>query len=177
MLKILQVRLQQYVKHELPYVQAVFRKDRGTRDQIANSFWIIERAREFQKNNTLATWCKELTYWNRPWCWERLRAGGEEGDRGWDGWMASPTQWTRVWVNSKSWDGQGGLVCWSPWGRKKLDTTEQLNWTEPLSLGMKREESSLQWCVSWACSGSVPASTLSQKALGSSVWRCSSHHN
>ena len=50
MLKILQVRLQQYVNHELPDVQARFRKDRGTRVQIANIHWITKRAREFQKN-------------------------------------------------------------------------------------------------------------------------------
>ena len=50
MLKILQARLQQYVNHELPDVQAGFRKGRGTRDQIANIHWIIEEAREFQKN-------------------------------------------------------------------------------------------------------------------------------
>ena len=50
MLKILQARLQQYVNHELPYVQAGFRKGRGTRDQIANIRWIIEKAREFEKN-------------------------------------------------------------------------------------------------------------------------------
>ena len=45
----------------------------------------------------------ELTHLNRPWCWERLRAGGEGDDRGWDGWMASPIRWTWVWVNSGSW--------------------------------------------------------------------------
>ena len=50
MLKILQARLQQYVSHELPDVQAGFRKGRGTRDQIANIHWIMEKAREFQKN-------------------------------------------------------------------------------------------------------------------------------
>ena len=50
MLKILQARLQQYVNHELPDVQAVFRKGRGTRDQIANICWIMEKAKEFQKN-------------------------------------------------------------------------------------------------------------------------------
>ena len=50
MLKILQARLQQYVNHELPDVQAGFRKGRGTRDQIANIYWIMEKAREFQKN-------------------------------------------------------------------------------------------------------------------------------
>ena len=44
-------------------------------------------------------WCAELTHWKRPWCWERLRAGGEGGDRAWDGWMASPTQWTWIWAN------------------------------------------------------------------------------
>ena len=50
-------------------------------------------------SNILATWCKEWTYRKRPWCWKRLRAG--EGDnRGWDGWMASPTQQTWVWANS-----------------------------------------------------------------------------
>ena len=54
-------------------------------------------------SNTLATSCKEWTHWKRPWCWEGLGAGGEGDDRGWDGWMASPTQWTWVWVNSGSW--------------------------------------------------------------------------
>ena len=50
MLKILQARLQQYMNHEIPDVQAAFRKGRGTRDQIANIYWIIKKAKEFQKN-------------------------------------------------------------------------------------------------------------------------------
>ena len=54
-------------------------------------------------SNTLATWCEELTHWKRPRHWERLKAGGEWGDRGWDGWMASWTQWTWVWASSRSW--------------------------------------------------------------------------
>ena len=54
-------------------------------------------------SNTLATRCEELTHWKRPWCWERLKAGGEGGNRGWDGWMASLTQWTWVWANSGRW--------------------------------------------------------------------------
>ena len=66
----------------------------------------------------------------RPWCWERLRAGGEGDDRGWDGWIASSTWQTRVWASSESGDGQGSLACCSPWGFKELDTTEQLNWTD-----------------------------------------------
>ena len=54
-------------------------------------------------SNTLATWCEELSHWKRPWCWERLKVGGEGDDRGWDGWMASPTWWTWVWSSSGSW--------------------------------------------------------------------------
>ena len=54
-------------------------------------------------SNTLATWWEELTHWKRPWCWEGLKAGGEGDDRGWDGWMASPTQRTWVWASSRSW--------------------------------------------------------------------------
>ena len=50
--------------------------------------------------------------WKRPWCWERLKAGGEGGDRGWDGWMASPTRWTWVWASSRSWwwTGRPGVL-------------------------------------------------------------------
>ena len=73
---------------------------------------------------------KELTPWKRPWCWERLKAEGEGDDRGWEGWRASPTQWTIVWVNSGVGDGQGGLACCSPWGPKESDTTKQLKCTE-----------------------------------------------
>ena len=54
-------------------------------------------------SSTLATSCEELTHWKRLWCWEGLGARGEGDDRGWDGWMASLTQWTWVWVNSGSW--------------------------------------------------------------------------
>ena len=63
-------------------------------------------------SSTLATACKELTHWKRPWCWEGLGAGGEGGDRGWEGWMASPTPWTWVWVNFRSlwWTGRPGVL-------------------------------------------------------------------
>ena len=54
----------------------------------------------------------------------------EKGTTGWDGWMASPTRCTWVWVNSEVGDGQGGLECCDSWGRKDSDTTERLNWTE-----------------------------------------------
>ena len=70
-----------------------------------NQPWIfIGRSdRWSQSSNTLVTWCEELTHWKRPWCWERLKAGGERDDRGWDNWMASLTQWTWVWASSGRW--------------------------------------------------------------------------
>ena len=63
-------------------------------------------------SSTLATWCEELTHLKRPWCWERLKAGGEGDDRGWDGWMASPTQRTWVWASSRRWwrTGKPGVL-------------------------------------------------------------------
>ena len=66
------------------------------------------------KLQSLATWCKELTHWKRPWCWERLKARGEGDDRGWDCWMSSQTQWTWVWASSGNWWWKGRLVCCSP---------------------------------------------------------------
>ena len=85
---------------------------------------------EYWNSNTLATWCKELTHLKRPWCWERLKAGGEGGDRGWDGWMASPTQWAWVWVNSGSWwwTGKPGKLQSMGWQRVGQDWATELNW-------------------------------------------------
>ena len=79
----------------------------------------------------LATWCEELTHLNRPWCWERLRVGGEGDDRGWDGWMASPTQWTWVWVDSGSWwwRGMPGMLQFMGSQRGWHDWVTELNWT------------------------------------------------
>jgi len=63
-------------------------------------------------SNTLATWCEELTHLKRPWCWERLKAGREGDNRGWDGWMASPARWIWVWASFRSWwwTGKPGLL-------------------------------------------------------------------
>ena len=55
------------------------------------------------KLQCFATWCEDLTHWQGPWCWERMKAGGEGDNREWDGWMASPTWWTWVWASSGSW--------------------------------------------------------------------------
>ena len=70
------------------------------------------------------------THWKRPWCWARLKAGGEGDDKGWDGWMASLTRCTWVWVNSRCWwwTGRPGVLQFM--GLQELDTTEWLNWTE-----------------------------------------------
>ena len=80
-------------------------------------------------SDTLATSCEELTHWKRPWCWEGLEAGGEEDDRGLDGWMTSPTQRTWVWVNSRSWWWTGRLRFLGS-QRVRHDWTTELNWSE-----------------------------------------------
>ena len=82
-------------------------------------------------SNTLATCCKELTHWKRPWCWERLKAGGEGGDRGWDGWMASPTRWTCVCVDSGSWwwTGRPGMLQIMGLQRVRHEWATELKWT------------------------------------------------
>ena len=79
-------------------------------------------------SNTLATWCKELAHLKRPWCWERLKVGGEGDNRGWDGWIASPTQWTWVWVSSRSWWWTGKPVVLQSMGSQRVGH-DWLNWT------------------------------------------------
>ena len=68
----------------------------------------------------------------RPWCWEWLRARGEGDDKGWDGWMASLTQWTWVWINSGSWwwTGRPGMLHFMGSQKVGLDWVTELNWTE-----------------------------------------------
>ena len=75
---------------------------------------------------------EELTQLKRPWCWERLKVGGEGEDRGWDGWMASPTRWMWVWVNSGSWwlTGRPGVLLFMGLQRVRHDWATELNWTE-----------------------------------------------
>ena len=74
--------------------------------------------------------CEQLTHWKSPWCWKRLGAGGEGDDRGWDGWMASPTRWTWVWVNSGSWwwTGRPGVLRFMGSQRVRHDWETELNW-------------------------------------------------
>ena len=85
------------------------------------------------KHQCLATSCEQLTHWKRVWCWEGLGAGGEGDNRGWDGWMASLTRLTWVWVNSRSWwwTGRPGVLQ-QFMGLQKVghDWVTELNWTE-----------------------------------------------
>ena len=82
-------------------------------------------------SNLLATWSEELTHLKRPWCWERLKAGGEGDDRGWDDWMALLSQWTWIWVNSGSsrWTGRAGVLQSMGSQRVRHDWATELNWT------------------------------------------------
>ena len=82
-------------------------------------------------SNTLATWCQELTHLKRPQCWKRLRARGEGNDRGWDGWMASPTQATWVRINSWSWWWTGMPDVLQSMGSQRVrhNWVTELNWT------------------------------------------------
>ena len=82
-------------------------------------------------SNTLATSCEELTHWKRPLCWEGLGAGGKGDNRGWDGWMASLTRWTWVWVDSRSWwwTGRPGVLRFMGLQRVGHNWATELNWT------------------------------------------------
>ena len=83
-------------------------------------------------SNTLATWFEQLTHWKGPWCWARLKAGGEGDD---SGWMASLMQWTSEFEQTSGvGDGQGGLACCGPWSCKEsaqLSNWAELNWILP----------------------------------------------
>ena len=106
-------------------------------------------------SNTLATSCEELTHWKRPWCWEGLGAGGEGDNRGWDGWMASPTWWAWVWVNSRSWwwTGKPGVLRFTGLQRVGHNWVTELNWTEAAEVGKGNgtplQDPTLAWKTPW----------------------------
>ena len=81
----------------LSIFQDVFTSLQGTKNLSQN--WKIKLVQQQQQ--------KQLTHWRRPWCWERWKAKGEEGSRGWDSWIASSTQWTWTWANSRRQWGTG----------------------------------------------------------------------
>ena len=80
----------------------------------------------------ISTWREELTHWKKPWCCKRLLPGGETGNRGWDGWTASLTQWAWVWASSRSWQWRRkpGVLQSLESQRVGHDWATELNWTE-----------------------------------------------
>ena len=118
-------------------------------------------------SNTLATWCQEPTHWKRPWCWERLKKGGEGDDRGWEGWMASLTSWTGIWARSGSWwwtEKPGVLQSMDAKSQTQLsDWTELNQWggnlfgTEHICTLKVMSITRTQWCrhphpwLQWLC--------------------------
>ena len=139
----------------------------------------------------MATWCKELTHLKRPWCWERLRAGREGDDRGWDSWMASPTQWTWVWVDSGSWwwTERPGVLWFMGSQRVGHDWATELNWTEwssgfPYLLQFKSEFGKKEFMIwatvsFWSCfcwlyrvSPSLAAKNIVNLISILTIWSC-----
>ena len=98
-------------------------------------------------SSTLATWCKELTHWKRPWCWERLKAGGQGDNIGWKGWMASLIQLTWVWASCRSWWGTGKPSMLQSMGLQRVgqNWVTELNW---FCLAQHPPDSSTLWHVS-----------------------------
>ena len=103
---------------------------------------------EAETPNTWATWCKELTHLKRLWCWERLKVGGKGDDRGWDGWMASPTWWMWVWARSGTRWRTGKPAVLQSMGSQRVghDWATELNWT--------------CWVVAFSCSVAQLCPTL-----------------
>ena len=89
-------------------------------------------------SNTVATCCQKRTHWEKTWCWERLKVGGEGDDRGWDAWMESPSSWRWVWASFSSWwwTGKPGVLQSMGLQRVRHNWVTELNWSH---LSMVRE--------------------------------------
>jgi len=94
-----------------------------------------------------------LTHWKRHWCWEDLGAGGEGYDRGWDGWMASLTQWTWLWVNSGSWWWTGRLSMLQFMGSQRVrhDWATELTWTEDFYIQGEKKVMTYKMTILFLC--------------------------
>ena len=120
-------------------------------------------------SNTLAIWCKELTHWERPWFWERLKAGEEGDDRRWDGWIVSPTRWTWVRASSGSWwrTGTPGMLHSMGLQRAGHDWVIELNWTWCAYI-------SLRSCFHFL--GYIPRSEIAE-SYGNSIYNFWGNHH
>ena len=109
-------------------------------DPKGNQSWICF-GNWSSNSNTLASWCKELTNWRRPWCWETLKTG-EGDDRGKNGWMTSLTRWTRTWACSRSWWWTGKPGVLQSMGSQRVGHcwVTELNW---VNVGLSLYASSL----------------------------------
>ena len=123
-------------------------------------------------SNTLGTWCEGLTHLKKPWCWERLNAGGEGDDKGWDVWMASLTRWTWVWVNSGSWrwTGRPGMLqfMWSQ--RVGLSDWTELTGHTKTTLGLQFAASDKIVCLLSAVHTSLQNYTYTNLLRLGSKW-------
>ena len=102
-------------------------------------------------SHNLATWCKELTHLKRPWCWERSKEGGKGDDKGWDGCMASLTQWTWVCIDTRSlwWIGRPDVLQSLESQRVGHVWSAELNWTERYSSIQASFNKSVAVLINW----------------------------
>ena len=123
-----------------------------------------------------ATSCEELTHSKRPWWWERSKAGGEGDYRGWDGWMASLTQWRWVWVSSGSWwwTGRPSVLRFKGSRRDRNDWVTELNWIVKWGIQAKHGESlrKLSWTVFFhlVCKTSIRLYVPKVELVGQLEW-------
>jgi len=110
-----------------------------------SAFFIVQLSHPYMTTG------KTIALTRQNFFWERLRAGGEGDDRGWDGWMASPIQWIWVWVNSGSWwwTGRPGMLQSMEWQRVGHDWATELNWTELKTEVMLNHPSIIFNCGCW----------------------------
>ena len=115
-------------------------------------------------SNTLASWCEKLTHWKRTWCWERLRAG-EGGNRGWDGWMASLTQWTWAWANSRR-----------QWGTGKPGVLQSLG-SQRVGHDLETEQQQQRWPLLSGAAVEAGSHVVGEDRDGGRGWRCGAVSN